>query len=482
MKDPNITATPDAIASPFAGSWYPGTRNELEIFLRRVVADDQTDPETIALILPHAGYLYSGETAGSAAAKVRNLNFKRVFLLAPSHRAYLENRICLPAAQAFSSPLGTVKTDTGAIGKLTRNPLFLQDDRIHRNEHSTQLEIPFLQYTLEAGFEIVPMIVGICTPETLAAAAAALKPLLTDKKTLVLASSDFTHYGPDYGYVPFKHDPKESLKALDMGAYHFIQEKSPSHFREYIEKTGATICGSYPIELLLNLLPKNAECQLTGYTTSGEITGDFTNSVSYAAIAFSGKWDSGTTEAKPVFESELTETDRQILLQLARASIARKFDPSRELPDTSRLSPAARRKMGAFVTLNIGDRLRGCIGEILPQRSLLKAVASRAVDAAFHDPRFLPLREDEFGLIRIEISALQPPHPVKSWHDIELGRHGILLQKDGTGAVFLPQVAPEQGWNLPETLTHLSMKAGLAPDAWQENAQFDIFEAQVFHE
>ena len=134
------------------------------------------------------------------------------------------------------------------------------------------------------------------------------------------------------------------------------------------------------------------------------------------------------------------------------------------------------------VTLNIDGRLRGCIGEILPMRPLVKAVAGRALDAAFRDPRFYPLREEEFGKITIEISVLTPPHHVNSWQEIEIGKHGILLQKGNAGAVFLPQVAPEQGWGLEETLVHLSMKAGLDPDAWKNGAEFDVFEAVVFHE
>ena len=466
------------IASPFAGSWYPDDPEELRKFFREVSAETEPDPETIALVMPHAGYLYSGTAAGQAAARVKGLAFERVIVLAPSHRAYLKDQLCLPDASYFSTPLGKVPVDTDAVETLLRNGHFLRDDRIHRNEHSTQLEIPFLQFMLQPGFRLLPVIVGICGKETLEDAACALKPLI-DEKTLVVASSDFTHYGKDYGYVPFVHDVRESLKALDMGAFHFIERKSPDDFRTYLEKTEATICGSHPIELLLRLLPDDAVCRLESYYTSGEMTGDFRNSVSYVGASFTGTWSGGKAETA---EGELTETDKRLLLALARATIARKFDPERPLPDLSELSPAAKKKMGAFVTLNIDRRLRGCIGEILPVRPLVKAVAGRALDAAFRDPRFYPLREEELGRVTIEISALTPPHHVDSWRDIEIGRHGILLQKGNAGAVFLPQVAPEQGWGLEETLVHLSMKAGLDPDAWKNGAEFDVFEAVVFHE
>ena len=140
--------------------------------------------------------------------------------------------------------------------------------------------------------------------------------------------------------------------------------------------------------------------------------------------------------------------------------------------------------MGAFVTLNdrLTGALRGCIGEILPSRPLVEAVAARAVDSALHDPRFVPVSERELANLRVEVSALTPPKRVASWKDIVLGRDGMTLEKDGCVAVFLPQVAPEQGWDLATTLSYLSKKAGLDADAWREGATFETFQAEAFHE
>ena len=135
------------------------------------------------------------------------------------------------------------------------------------------------------------------------------------------------------------------------------------------------------------------------------------------------------------------------------------------------------------MTLNIGDNLRGCIGEIEPFRELYQAVTARAVDSAFRDPRFPQLSPEELRRVTIEISALTPAKPVASWKEIVIGKHGMTITKNGRSAVFLPQVAPEQGWDLAETLTYLSRKAGLAEDAWKmPDAKFTVFEAIVFHE
>ena len=152
--------------------------------------------------------------------------------------------------------------------------------------------------------------------------------------------------------------------------------------------------------------------------------------------------------------------------------------------DTSDAPKSTRAKMGAFVTLNdkTTGALRGCIGEIMPMRPLVEAVAARAVDSALGDPRFSPVSERELGGIRVEVSALTPPKRVASWRDIVLGRDGMTLEKNGCFAVFLPQVAPEQGWDLPTTLSYLSQKAGLSADAWREGATFETFQAEVFHE
>jgi len=140
--------------------------------------------------------------------------------------------------------------------------------------------------------------------------------------------------------------------------------------------------------------------------------------------------------------------------------------------------------MGAFVTLTRkdGGGLRGCIGEIEARRPLAEAVAARAADAALRDPRFPPVREGELAGLRVEVSALTPETPVGSWRDIVLGRDGVTLEKDGRFAVFLPQVAPEQGWDLETTLEELSLKAGLDGDAWRAGARFGTFRADVFHE
>jgi AmmeMemoRadiSam system protein A len=216
------------------------------------------------------------------------------------------------------------------------------------------------------------------------------------------------------------------------------------------------------------------------YATSADEDRDFTRFVCYTAAA-------GRVEWKKCGDEVLDAEARAFLLRVARESLEHGVRTGRAFPRghfTQDAPKSTLLKMGAFVTLNdkTTGALRGCIGEILPMRPLVEAVAERAVDSALHDPRFMPVEESELGNLRVEVSALTPPKPVASWHDIVLGRDGMTLEKGNAFAVFLPQVAPEQGWDLPTTLTYLSQKAGLPSNAWRNGATFETFQAEVFHE
>ena len=216
------------------------------------------------------------------------------------------------------------------------------------------------------------------------------------------------------------------------------------------------------------------------YATSSDAERDFTRFVCYVAAVGRAEWH-GTAA------TTLNADDRAYLLRLARESAEHAVRTGKPLPKDHYAATAPKAtlaKRGAFVTLNdkVTGALRGCIGEIMPMRPLVEAVAARAVDSALGDPRFSPVSERELGGIRVEVSALTPPKRVASWRDIVLGRDGMTLEKDGCFAVFLPQVAPEQGWDLPTTLSYLSQKAGLSADAWRDGATFETFQAEVFHE
>ena len=475
------------LESTIAGSWYPGTPGEIRAIAAgwesRAAADAEPAPSPNVLMLPHAGWAYSGETAWRAVRLVKGAKFSRVVLLAPSHRAWIENRLVAPEASAVSTPLGEIRIDNDFIDRLALVAPVVKNSKVHLAEHATQIEYPLLQLALGEGFSLVPLIVGSLGADQMAMCARALSDMM-DAETLLVVSSDFTHYGDDFSYAPYGtkggRGVRERVASVDAEALSFIEKGEADAFAANVRETGATICGHVPIELALRAFPEGTSLSLVHYETSGDADGDFTRFVCYAAVSGRAAWHGDEAQ---VLDAE----SRAFLLRVARESMesAVKGIPYAvprskfPVPDST-----VYLRMGAFVTLN--DRttgaLRGCIGEIMPMRPLVDAVAARAVDSALHDPRFMPVTERELSNLRVEVSALTPPKPVASWRDIVLGRDGMTLEKGNAFAVFLPQVAPEQAWDLPTTLSYLAQKAGLSPDAWRDGAKFETFQAEVFHE
>jgi AmmeMemoRadiSam system protein B/AmmeMemoRadiSam system protein A len=483
------------IQSTIAGSWYPADANLLKKQILQMFqkADSNSTPkkDIIALILPHAGYQYSGPTAVSAI-KTIDRKYKRVIVIGPFHQFAIEETLAVPKADYFQTPLGKIPIDTEFVDKLLQNSPFKNLPLVIRYEHSVQIELPLLQYKL-GDFKLVPIVTGQCSLETIEKAAAILKGLI-DEDTLVVASSDFTHYGDDYDYKPFTEDISENLKKLDMLAYDYIKTLNSRGFLDYRKQTHVTICGDVPISILLSMLDENVKAHLVKYQTSGELTNDFTRSVSYLSIAFTGRWHqvvrkvdlSLLSEVEPTpSQTSLSEQDKENLLTLARKTIVF-YLRNNKMPQPAELgiqpSEAMKQTQAAFVTLNKNKQLRGCIGEILPTQPLYKSVMANAVNAAVNDWRFSPVKITECNDITIEISALTTPKPVASYKDIRIRTDGVILRKAGKSAVFLPQVAPEQGWSLEETLDNLSLKAGLSSDAWKDGAAFQVFQAAVFGE
>ncbi|MGD9110663.1 MAG: AmmeMemoRadiSam system protein B [Phycisphaerales bacterium] len=470
--------------------WYPkepdALRAQIKGFFEKAQAE--TLEGVIALIQPHAGYFYSAQTA-ACGLKSTNRKYARVVIIGPSHRVAMGEILSVPRVTHYETPLGKIEVDTEFVEKLLKHSVFQNIPRVHESEHSVQIQLPLLQYRL-GDFKLVPIVAGSCSLGTVKKAASILQGMV-DEQTLVIASSDFVHYGPNYGYVPFTSDIPERIKELDMGAFERIITLDAEGFLEYRQRTGATICGSVPIAVLLSMLGEDTMAKLLSYNTSGAITGSFTNSVSYLSVAFTGRWPE-SKEVEPASDG-LSQEDKQRLLTLARKTVLYSLQ-NQQVPSPSDLgveiSEAMESPRAAFVTLKKRTvvrgkpelRLRGCIGDILPRAPLYKSVIVNAINASMNDKRFPPLRMEEYNEIVVEISALTVPQPVEGPNDIRIGIDGVILQKDGRSAVFLPQVAPEQGWNVSEMLTHLSLKAGLPYDAWRQGAQFLAFQAEVFGE
>lgn len=482
------------IQSQLGGTWYEDDPvkldMELESYLEEVIPHMGND--VIALLAPHAGYRYSGEVAGHAFKQVEGKSYDRVVIIGPSHQIPLDNAASLPNATHIETVFGQIELDRKFIYKLWNVPGFKSVKAAHEGEHSVQIELPFLQHVLGI-FKLVPIVAGRMDEESARRIAQALLDNI-DSRTLVLVSSDFTHYGKAFGFTPFDEDVPGSIEALDMGAFEFIQRKDRLGFIDYIEKTGATICGSGPINILLAMLPENARVKMLKYDSSGRMSGDWSHSVSYLAAAFAGEWEKKIVVEPTEMDTEpsgvelgdlLTNGVKKILLRLARKTLTNYLRTwERSTPEELKIQvvPSMKEISGVFVTLYKRGELRGCIGEIYPERELYEAVMERAIDAGLRDPRFARVSLDELNDIEFEISVLSPPRPAHSYNEIKIGKHGVVLKKGNRSSVFLPQVAIEQGWDLEQMLSQLSMKAGLCSDDWKNDCSFEVFEAIVFRE
>ncbi len=471
-----------------AGSWYPGDAKALAKLVDGLLADAKppkpggTGPLR-ALIVPHAGFRYSGPGAAAGYTLLRRSQPRRVVVVGPSHRGRFRG-LSIANVTHYRTPLGDIPLDLEAVTALRRATLVRAHDQAHQREHSIEMQLPMLQRVLKPGWTLVPVLVGGMDASDYARAAELLKTL-ADDRTLFVASGDFTHYGPNYGYVPFPPDEgvATALRDLDMGAYAQIAARSASGFADYRRRTGITACGFGSVSVLLHLVGPSAEPTLLRYYTSGEVGGDYTNSVSYLTVAFTAARPFGA-RAGP---DALPDEQMKVLHGLATRALHRAVNEGAsavradELVDPATLDPRLRKPSGAFVTLKRDDRLRGCIGHIVAHEPLYRAVASNAVSAALRDRRFRPVKSDELATLDVEVSVLSPLRRVPSYEAFEVGRHGVVLSKHGRRAVYLPEVATEQGWDRAQTLSHLARKAGLPNDAWREGATFELFTSQAFH-
>ncbi|MFW5750980.1 MAG: AmmeMemoRadiSam system protein B [Planctomycetota bacterium] len=279
--------------SPLAGTWYPddpqALRDMLDAGLARAPALGLGSLR--ALVLPHAGYSYSADVALAGLAQVRSADYKRIVIIGPAHRVPLPGMVSAPSWDALATPLGEVPVDTGCIATLQRHPAISTVTQAHASEHSVQIQVPLIQHCCGA-VPLVPLVVGELDLATTRSVARAIVDCI-DADTLVVASTDFTHYGRNFGFVPFTDDIPANLERLDMEVFARLQARDLPGWRERISQTGATICGRNSVGLLLAMLEADDDdpaIELIAYTTSGVQTGDFSHCVSYLSAGVTGAW------------------------------------------------------------------------------------------------------------------------------------------------------------------------------------------------
>ncbi len=486
----NSKTNPEVRHSTLAGSWYSKNPKKLasniDGYLSKASADKEKKGPLI-LIQPHAGHVYSGQVAAAGYKLIIGSNPDIIIILAPSHQAYFKG-CSISTADYYETPLGRVKIDKKIVKQLRNESLFKTVKNAHIREHSIEIHLPFLQRIfgkrLEKDISIIPILVGNINKKNAKSISDSIINAVSNKKRpLFIISSDFTHYGSRFGYLPFTGSKiKSKIKELDYGAINHILKKDVSGFSDYIDKTGATICGRNPIKIALSLPVKNFSAKIISYDTSGNITGDFSNTVSYASIVFYGNIDKrGKNKIDTGFN--LSPTNKKYLLDLAKKNITSLLEKKKRINVNIKSVPEnCKYETGVFVTLKKKGRLRGCIGYVIGRMPLYKSVIDNSYNAAFKDPRFPALIKEELKDIKIEISVLTIPEQIKSIDEIKVGRDGLIIEKGFRKGLLLPQVPTEWGWNKEEFLIHTCRKAGLPDYAWKHGAKILRFEAIVFGE
>jgi len=458
--------------SPFSGTWYPAQAVALERLLEEQfqLSRLRTGPfmlsNALGFVVPHAGPEYSGVVAASVYRSLQQNPPDRIVLLAFPHYGGLRG-VAVPKVHAIATPLGAVPVHGFLSERFPRVEEALVCD------HSFEIQLPFLQKAAPKA-RLCPLYVGNMSETERRAFAEALADEWRPG-TVLLASSDFTHYGRSFGYVPFPADSQiaDRLRALDTECIDAAGSLDPGFFLHALAETGATVCGAAPIALLLSavslICPEGLFQTTLDYQTSGEITGDFRHTVSYAALGYF-----------PRTAFELNREDGDALLVSAERTLARLRETGNRNPLRARGSTALESRRGVFVSLHDDTELLGCMGQCLGREPLADAVPEMALAAALEDPRF-HAGDALARAFQVEISVLTPLRRIRAAADFQIGLHGGLLRLGLMGGLLLPQVA-RQGWSSADFLNALSRKAGLPALAYQDPAaRLSVFEAQILN-
>ena len=478
-----VTFTPQAHAADvkkadLAGSWYPSSKTILEASLKNYIERAgrvSADGDIFALVVPHAGYQFSGPVAARAFKAAERLKPDTVIILGFSHRNFF-NGISVYDRGAFATPLGELPVDTALAGDLiSKNARISFYPDIFSGENSIEMILPFIKFVFPDA-KIVPVIFGTSDINDASIFADALSASIGGKSGyLVVASTDLSHY----------HPYDEAVK-IDNRTITSLGKMNGQDLYNETESGRCELCGVMPVTATLLAARKMGydKIKILDAENSGDTFGDKSRVVGYLAAAIY-RDDKAAAAGTPQKEADMLSADKKKrLLEIARGAITSfvKDGKRKDFPEAA--DPALNINTGAFVTLHENGELRGCIGNMTGQGPLYKTVADMAIEAATGDPRFKKLSASELNKIDIEISVLSPLKKVKSYEEIKIPGHGVIVRKGFSSGVYLPQVATEAGWNREEFLTSLcGSKAGIDPEAWKDpSTEMYVFTAEIFGE
>ncbi|MDY0038997.1 MAG: AmmeMemoRadiSam system protein B, partial [Desulforhabdus sp.] len=450
--------------SVIAGSWYPGQADTLKREVQKYLDQAAVSPlkgDIVGLIVPHAGYVYSGGVAAHAYKLLLDQPFERVLIVAPSHRAYFKGASVYKLG-GYRTPLGVVPLDRELVDSLLKQPIEIDYvPQAHAQEHSLEIQLPFLQVVIKE-FKLTPIVMGDQAFENCSKLAEAIAAVCEGKRALLVASSDLSHFHP---YAVAK---KLDQTIIDQVAAFDAAELSAS-----LRKGSGEACGGGPMLTVMLAAQKlgAGKSRVLKYANSGDVTGDNSSVVGYlSAVLYDNpgrKRDQQQSgRSKVGVDLGLSEEEKITLRELAYQTIRGRC-LGEPLPEFSAQTPKLQEHRGAFVCVKKAGELRGCIGMIEAKTPLHETIKNMAIQAAFSDPRFCAVEPSELNQIDLEISVLTPMERIRDIDRIEIGKHGLYIRKGYQSGLLLPQVATENNWDREQFLQWTCKKAGLAKNEWK---------------
>lgn len=447
MKEPAVS-----------GQFYPADKQSLQEMVNgflSITEKSKAGGTLIALISPHAGYKYSGQVAAHGFRQIQGKDIRNIIILGASHRSAFRGA-SVYVKGSFRTPLGDVKINE----KLAQSFLSEAADirfypEAFKKEHSIEVQLPFLQTVLK-DFTIIPILIGSPTKQTFDSLISRVTDMV-DEKTLILASTDLSHY----------HDYQQAV-GMDHKIISAVERLSATEAGRVLENGEAEMCGALPVIITMEAAKRLGATHgvLFNYANSGDVTGEKEKVVGYASMG--------------ILKSPLTEREKKELLSMAKTALEEHVRNGRT-PAIAITDPRLKADGAVFVTIKKKGSLRGCIGHVRAVMPLYQSVMKNAVAASSGDPRFPPVTQEELKDIDIEISILSPLVQVQDVKNIQVGQHGLVIRKGMRSGLLLPQVAAEYGWDRETFLDQLCVKAGLPKGSWKD-AELYCFTAEIIRE
>lgn len=460
-----------------SGSWYPSDPAQLasdmkDYFSGVKLPTDLAGKKPRVIMVPHPGFAYGGPTAAYAYRNAAFYNYRNVFIVFTSHLAHF-SEIILGDFESYETPFGALSGNLDIVSYFqNQNTVFKVANDLVQNEHAIEMQLPFIKLCFPKA-AVIPLGLSAIYPTNAHLLAQELYKAVTPDD-LIIISTDFSHY-PNYHVA----------NQLDKSTLAVIKTGNPIALATHLDKplpegADTAACGAMGIFTGLYLAERLGltDIEILHYENSGDRPiGDKQAVVGYGAVAIY------TTQSERFDETVVLSESEQVLLKNIVRQTLDAAVHKKELPDFDNQIDAEsplNHPYGVFVTLKVNHQLRGCMGNFEPETPLYKVVQETTLLSAFEDPRFSPMTDLELPSVDFDISILSPRKKVDSYLDIIPGKHGVYIHQNFSGGTFLPQVAPEQGWDRAEMLSYLcSEKAGLPADAWKTGATISTYTALV---